>query len=289
MRKAIPGLCVDVNAPINWQAGLNRGLVSRWVNLPFGQWGGGVLWRDLCRANDGTRTNMGAGFSPTTGWSGPRGRPGGFGTLAFDGVDDFVSVPHIATWNLTGDFTIRCWVRYTVENVNWWQNAMVAHDSGGGTVPKWIFSHDPTHPGTIFHINGGVTATLYGNSWTPTLGTWYYLGVSRIGSGWTFYRQGRNDGTASNAIVIPTVITPLTFGTGEGTTGRLSGYLDDIKIWTRGLSDTEMLADYNDSIAGSPRTLTWVQPWWMPKRATTSIFSRRGFGARTGSRQLIGI
>src|SRR5690606_30479453 len=83
------------------------GLISWWMVLPH--WRGGLTWRDLCGRNHGTLTNM----DPPTDWVGPRGRPGGWGALDFDGSNDHVLVAHSNSFNVSS-LSVAAWVRASV-------------------------------------------------------------------------------------------------------------------------------------------------------------------------------
>jgi hypothetical protein len=73
---------LNLGQPINWANPLNRGLVSRWQVVP--EWEGSQKLFDLAAFNHGTLTN-----GPT--WS-SLGRPGGYGSITTDGVDDYIDL-----------------------------------------------------------------------------------------------------------------------------------------------------------------------------------------------------
>lgn len=122
------------------------------------------------------------------------------------------------------------------------------------------FFHTTTAHATIFHINGGASATIYGNTWTAVTGNWYQIGLSRIGNQWTFYRNGRPDGVAIDSTPTQSAITPLTLGTAETGTGFLNGVYDDVRIYNRGLSDSEFAAAYRNASTGYPSILNRIRP-----------------------------
>jgi len=170
--------------------------------------------------------------------------------LDFDGSNDYIAVPDSSDWSFDGDFTVTLWARFDSFNTRWWESAFVGQDEGGGLRKKWIFSYDPTSQKTLFHINGpgigGVTIT--GNPWTAQTGAWYFVGVSRSGDTYTFYRQGVADGSQVNSTVLPDVSSPLTIGWAEGP-AKFNGAIDDVRVYCRALPalDVEAVCDVGPS------------------------------------------
>jgi len=70
---------------------------------------------------------------------------------------------------------------------------------------------------------------------------WYFVGLSRRGSTYTFYQQGVANGSQVNSVALPAVASPLTIGWAEGP-GKFDGSMDDVRIYCRALSDLEMEA-----------------------------------------------
>jgi len=167
--------------------------------------------------------------------------------LTFDGSNDYISVPEAIEWTLDGDFTFTLWVRFDSLNPNWWESAFLAQDEGGGPHNKWIFSYDPTSHRTLFHINGpGIGGhMLTGDQWTAQAAAWYFVGLSRSGDTYTFYRQGVADGSQVNSTAIPDVSSALTIGWAEGP-ARFDGAIDDVRIYCRTLTALEVEAVCNE-------------------------------------------
>ncbi len=226
---------------------LSRGLVGYW-NFDVGK--GGTKAYDMSgNGNNGTLTNM--SDAAYNGWTDSKT---GLGTaLKFDGVDDYVSIPDSNTWQFTGDFSITTWVKYNSVCVEWWTCSFVAQDEGGGNKNKWIFSYDNAsgQHNTVFHINStaaGSGPVLRGNTWTALTGIWYFVGVTRIGNNYTFYRNGIADGSATNTYTIPNANTPLLLGEGEINGAGdypFNGSEDEVHIYNRALSASEIQRLYN--------------------------------------------
>lgn len=180
--------------------------------------------------------------------NGIRGR-----SVLLDGVNDYASFADQADWDFAGDFTISLWANFTAVNTSddWWQTAFIAHDDGGGAAQKkWIFTYDGDSTSrTKFHIQvpSNCAPELTGNAWTPATGVWYQIGITRTGTNYTFYRDGKSDGTATDTCVIPNASATLTLGWAEGNTKVFNGRIDEVKIYSRALSSSEMERLYNEN------------------------------------------
>lgn len=96
-----------------------------------------------------------------------------------------------------------------------------------------------------FHINGASSANI-GVPFTPIVGFWYHVAVTRSGSTYKFYVDGTQiGGDQSDSVAVPDAAAPLTLGHAEAIPS-LNGFLDEVEIFNRALSATEI-----SSIAGA--------------------------------------
>jgi len=158
-----------------------------------------------------------------------------------------VSIADKDYWDFPTDFTISSWVKWKTTCTNWWECAIIAHDQGGGNLPKWILSYDTSVSKTIFHIQTG-NVVLYSNAWTLTPDTFYLISLTRNGSNYTFYRNGVIEGSSVSTTAISNANAPLTIGWGEGSTLGFNGSIDEVMIFNRSLSAVEVASLYNASV-----------------------------------------
>ena len=136
----------------------------------------------------------------------------------------YASVANNPKWNLPGAFTIAVWVNMSSYSPAWWEGAFMAHDEGGGGLPKWIFSYDQSGV-LIWHLNGpsygGATLTAPA---PLDIGKWYLVGISRDATNtYKFWVNGEQKGPDQvNAAQIEAANCPLTIGFGEGCTMALN-------------------------------------------------------------------
>lgn len=233
---------LDPSAAVNWQCPLNRGLVSWWIALPDQQ--RGVIWRDICWRNHGTLTNM----DPATDWVAAR-RLGGFGALDFVPSTNYVGVTGLGGWSGSNS-TVLFWVRCRTYDAS----GFVAFGSTSASFPYYQILSD-TQP-----IVAGVTCTSAAYDWND--GTWrHFGGVSLSASTRAFH----------NGLLVGTGVAPITQATGTKTYGigdyigspntsfSLDGQLDNLMVFNRTLSDSEVQRLYQDSLRGHPQMLAWQE------------------------------
>ena len=204
-----------------------EGLISWWT--------ANYTANDLVSTNNGTLEN-GTSYAPGE---------VGF-AFSFNGVNQYVSVPHSPSWDFDGNaFTIELWAMFN--SVGGWQT-FVADDDGSGNYNKWFFSIGYGGSGLAFCKNnyGQITGL---HSFSPTVNQWYHIAITRAGSIWTFYVNGSAIGADTDSSVLQTTTAPLTIGQAEGQ-GYFNGLLDEIQIYSRALSASEIQAIYQAGTNG---------------------------------------
>ncbi len=258
----ISGLPINAGAPVNWQEPLNRGLVSWWMNLPYRQWGGGTLWRDLCRKSDGTLTNMAVPSTATSGWNGPNGRRGGFGVLAFDGSNDFVSAAH--PMSFASAFTVSAWAFLNAYNGS--TDTTILSVTSGANDELYLSvasSSIPSNAGKMnFNAYNGSIVGAYQQGATNSfpLTTWTHFAGVWDGTNWIIYKNGISFASVAGGAP-PTLANNLGIGAITGGGRYWNGYIDSVRMQSRALNANEMLQLYTDELNGYRRTLNFAGTW----------------------------
>lgn len=193
-----------------------------------------------------------AGTKPAGHFGGPIHVPGQVGgALRFDGIDDFLSAGDSDQWAFgTANFTLEMWVNFASPGggtIGHPSHIFIGNDEGPGTRNKWFFA---LGGGFLnFHINGPTVGSSFLPlvPFSPAVGQWYHLAVTRSGTTFTIFVDGVARGSAVNAIAIPNASAPLTIGQAESL-GFMAGRLDEVAVYDRALSAGELLAV---SLAGS--------------------------------------
>jgi len=206
----------------------------------IGWWPGDGNANDIVDGNHGT---LQGGASFGTGLVGQ--------AFSFDGIDDFVQVPDSDLWAFTSDFAIEMWVNFNSDPGGTLIHPgaiFISNSEGGGQLNKWSFQLGEGK--LAFHINGpSINGYFLAQAdFSPTLNQWYHLAVTRTGNIYTIYINGISAGSETNDVVIPNPNAPLTIGQGEGF--FLDGLMDEVAIYNRSLSPSEIESIYNAGSEG---------------------------------------
>jgi len=276
---------IDTMNPLNRQHPLAQGLVSWWLVVP-GLGMGGTNMRDLTGRNHGTLTNMAQPATSTSGWNRST-RRGGLGVVTYDGTDDYVSVADTTALRFSATdstFTIVGWIKLT------------DYVPGGGSisslVTKWLgtgnqrsYAFGVGSTGVLkfpVSTSGAAAAMTVVGTTTLALGQWYHIGVTADISTDVFkvYIDGKEDSTTGS-----TTISSIFDGTAQvnlgttknGTDDKLNGQSDDIRIYNRVLSNTEIALLYVNSLLGSPGLLNRLPVEHVAKAAAEAVLQRPRF------------
>jgi hypothetical protein len=153
----------------------------------------------------------------------------GSGSLALDGVGDFISCPDSPDWLFPGDFTVESWI-----NLN---DAALANQTVLGNFSSspgnysWLLRYGP--PGGLsFYASVDGSALLSGSApFTPTVGVWYHVAAARAGTTLRIFIDGVQGGSFALAGPLFDSSHPLGIG-GNAISGSwtLNGYIDEPRI-----------------------------------------------------------
>jgi len=144
--------------------------------------GSGTTWTDLSgNGNNGTLVN-GVGFDS-----------GNLGSLTFDGVNDYATIPDDDIWNIGSAKTWEMWIN---------MNSVVNNTLPFGKGNQWWFSVGYTFLGGT---SGQFNWLAYDGSWstlntgvTISTSTWYQLVTTWDGTYFRFYANGNLEATSSD-------------------------------------------------------------------------------------------
>ncbi len=224
----------------------------------------------------------------------------GSGALSFNG-SNYVKAPNSASLRITNDFTISAWIKRGAINV----------------YSEIINKVDAPDADYEFYINDQNQLQFYAATLSPQGATasgtlndtasWHHVLVVRNGNTTTFYVDGSQRGSAtqtgsmspSNRELYIGSITPQGYG-------YWTGALDEVRIYNRALSSSEISNIYNDtgttppppppptliapsisSFSASPSSITSGQSstlsWSVSGNPTPTLSLNQGIGAVTGT------
>ncbi|MHC4431662.1 MAG: LamG-like jellyroll fold domain-containing protein [Planctomycetota bacterium] len=226
-------------------------LVGWWT---FDEGSGGVAHDASGNGNDGT-------LNGPVEWT-PDGKIGG--ALSFNGPYNFVQVQSSASLNMTDAITIAVWM-YPSWTGN---NRILQKSSGGGDNQYRLIKEWGDH--TKFHLPG--VGELYPQETLPPGGEWTHLAATYDGSSMKLYFDG---------VVVAEMAASGEMSTSDGTLcignkhetapagDEFNGILDDVRIYNRALSQSEIKKLGGNPLASSPAPAdravhedTWANVSW---------------------------
>ncbi|MBI2591682.1 MAG: hypothetical protein HYW34_03330 [Candidatus Brennerbacteria bacterium] len=166
------------------------------------------------------------------------------GALDFDGVDDYVSVANSTTLNINGNvLTISAWIKPDV--VGGSTNATFVRKAN--ITDKFILRNDALANGVTFVIDTG-TNSFVTNVGTLQTGIWQLVTAIYDGSNMRVHINASQVGspTAKTGTLVSDT-DPLYIGANGGTLQFFNGIIDEVRIYNRALSDSEVKQLYEDT------------------------------------------
>ena len=220
-------------------AAISNDLIGHWE---LDETSGPTAADSTVNANDGTMTG-------TTSVSGPFTN-----AFEFDGTGDYVSVAHDADLNITGDITVSAWIYPHTFGSGYDENRIMF--KGAGTHGDNLFTLDMDDSNITFnlHENSGPANTAAGcdatdeecarGATTLSANTWYHVVGTYDGATARIYVNGTLDGSNDFVSTGTGNTDPLMIGGRDNNTDMFDGAIDDVRLYDRALSDSEISAMY---------------------------------------------
>lgn len=183
-----------------------------------------------------------------------------------DGAADFVQITPASDLDLIGgEFTLSAWINPS----GWGQNnqgRILDHGGGSSLHAGWSFHLENKRSkgrpeGLRVQINGDSSFNRISDPNVITLNSWQHVAVRFDSGTLSFYVNGNEVGVRTG------VPTPLPASTlvriGARATDSFRGFvgvIDEVRIWNRALSQTEIQANMNAELSGSEPGLVAYYP-----------------------------
>ena len=222
--------------------------VSAVVNLTVSNGSTGLIAAYGFEEGGGTTTADSSGRGHTGTVSGVTWvTTGRFGkALSFDGVNDLVNVADSNALDLTSAMTLEAWIRPTSATD---YRSVVIKERSGGLVYSMYSSSDTPPPSGWVRI-GTADYSVNGPGAIPT-NTWTHIAVTFGGGSLRLYVNGTLVTTVSRTGSIATSTSPLRIGGNTIWGEYFSGLIDEVRIYNRALSATEIQTDMNTPVVGN--------------------------------------
>ncbi len=239
----------------------NLGLAGAWS---FEEGNGTTATDGSGRGNTGTLSGFALSGSTSNWVTGRIGR-----ALNFDGSDDYVSVADSTALDVSTSFTMSGWVKLAATGED-----SAIFDSGTQS-NHWLVQIESVS-NKIDFVERAIADNVSNTSLTA--GTWYHVVVVKSGdsgTNLTFYLNGQADGTASvGSVTVPSGNKTIGNWT-ESNAQTFNGGIDEVHIYNRALSATEVAALYTQTALtkkASASTTGLVGYWRLNEGAGTQAY-----------------
>ncbi|MHC4627932.1 MAG: LamG-like jellyroll fold domain-containing protein, partial [Planctomycetota bacterium] len=175
------------------------------------------------------------------------------GGLSFDGIDDFVQVPHAEILTVDSEVTVMAWVntsRHGGPGTQGYQG-IVAKGNPPRSYSLYTQSAGTLHFSTT---SAGAYVGSSSDSQVP-LNEWVHVAAMVAGGEHLYYINGEPAGTGGGGIELPGTADTATVvigRTNEGATRSFLGMIDDVRVYNRALTQDEI-----KEIMRGDMTLAW--------------------------------
>ena len=207
-------------------------------------------------------------------------------SIQFDGFSSYIAISPQTGLDITTTVTIEAWIKPSAFGFNSAQNSIVCKhgwSSGeGGFVLRCGGSGELS-----FNI-GGVDTNNVNVSWVEvfsslnalSLNTWYHVAGTYDGYELKCYVNGNLEGTTSfQGSIAPSTAYPLAIGRLAdpvwGPDRYFSGSMDEVRVWNRALSQSEIMAGMNNHIDPSSAS-GLVSYWRMNEGLNSTVYDVAG-------------
>jgi hypothetical protein len=169
----------------------------------------------------------------------------------FNGVDNLVTVPTAAPLNLSSGMTLEAWVYPTLLS-NW---RSIAVKEGSTDLAYGLYANDgSSKPEGVINTGNGHVATL--GAGTLPLNTWSHLAATFDGTTQRLLVNGLEVSSVAASGTLTQTSGSLRIGGNSLWGDWFSGAIDDVRLYDRALSTSEIQADMNTPVPPPPADTT---------------------------------
>ena len=170
----------------------------------------------------------------------------------------------------TGDFSISLWINHSNNNSNY---ASVVSNYGGGNTSGYQFYMNGTGNTISFHTSG---SAINGGT-AMSASAWHHVVVTRTSGVLNLYVDGSSDATAvANTHSISTSLSDAIGGKSDGSSG-FNGKIDEVSIWLRGISASEVSKLYNGGTGDTLLEAKGLGKWTMNPTYEDDFTTNKGW------------
>ena len=172
--------------------------------------------------------------------------------LTFDGQNDIATLPNTATLSPTLQITVEAWVRPVSVPTTKSQARII---SKAGSYELTASTGDTgcgfgTHGTVQWRATiGGVDARICGGA--LSLNDWHHIAGTYDGATFSLYVDGARVASVARSGAIAATSVAVRFGNATALDRPLDGALDEVRLWRRGLTQSELQANADGLLTGN--------------------------------------
>jgi hypothetical protein len=204
------------------------------------------------------------------------GQPGALQTDAnlsasFDGVNDYVSVPHSSSLNATSGVTVEAWVKRSRSGA--WQNIAAKPGNGAAAAQNYALWINTSNQPVGYFGNG--TSTVSVTSPTALDTNWHHVVATYNNASAKIYVDGALKTSVSSSVQLTSNTQALTIGRSTDNVRIFGGLLDEVAVYPTALSASRIQAHYGaaTSFDATAPAVTLTSPTNGGTTSPTPIFS----------------
>jgi hypothetical protein len=178
-----------------------------------------------------------------TGAARATGRAGG--ALAFDGLDDWVTVADSASLDLTTGMTLEAWVNPTTISGRW--RTVLLKEAPGGMAYGLYAGEDAGRPSG--HVYTTSEVDTRGTAGLP-LNTWSHLAVTYDGTTLRLYVNGTQVSSRAVSGAMRVTGGVLRIGGNAVWPEAFAGRIDEVRVYNRALTAADITTDMSRPVSG---------------------------------------
>ena len=168
------------------------------------------------------------------------------GALSFNGTSSSVLIPEAASLDLTTGMTLEAWVN-PISSTGW-RTVILKESPVTGLAYGLYASGDTNQP--LGYVNLAGTDRFATASPAIPLNAWTHVAVTYDGAVIRLYVNGVARATTTAAGALPATTSPLRIGGNASWGEYFNGMIDEVRVYNRALSVTEILADMTVPVDG---------------------------------------
>lgn len=161
--------------------------------------------------------------------------------LSFNGTNSYVNAGNASNLNITSAITIYAWLYSPM-----WTNAQVPISKGQANASGWYIQYLTGGNLTFVDNQSGASEVQYTLPGITTDGVWMNVAFTKSGTTGKWYINGVDKtGTHVNLADMASSANNMTFGAYSQLTTWFTGNIDDVRIYNKTLTPSQIQAIYN--------------------------------------------